>query len=347
MYEIQPKKLMIINVLDILRKYTDENHRLSQKEILEILERDYSMSADRKSVKSNLMNLIDFGYPINYTESVRKDQTGEDKAVLTDWYYSHEFDNSELRLLIDGLLFSPHIPYKSKKELIEKLENLSSMYFHKNVRHTCYMQKSCISNRQLFYTIDILDDAIEKKLQVEFTYCSFDHDKKLHPRLDASGNPRKYIVNPYQLAIKNSHYYLICNYDKYDKISNYRVDRITDIKILDTPVKPPEKTSANQTGLLLAKHINEHIYMFTGDTIHVTFRAKRYITNDIIDYFGTLAEFSDITDDEMTVRVTITEEDMFKWAVQYAGHTVVLEPVSLRERIIEELQKALKNYGEE
>lgn len=32
MYTIQPKKLLIINILDILRKYTDENHRLSQKE---------------------------------------------------------------------------------------------------------------------------------------------------------------------------------------------------------------------------------------------------------------------------------------------------------------------------
>ena len=37
MYTIQPKKLLIINILDILRKYTDENHRLSQKEIVEIL----------------------------------------------------------------------------------------------------------------------------------------------------------------------------------------------------------------------------------------------------------------------------------------------------------------------
>ena len=37
MYTIQPKKLLIINIFDILRKYTDENHRLSQKEIVEIL----------------------------------------------------------------------------------------------------------------------------------------------------------------------------------------------------------------------------------------------------------------------------------------------------------------------
>lgn len=33
MYEKQPKKLLIVNILDILEKYSDENHRLSQKDI--------------------------------------------------------------------------------------------------------------------------------------------------------------------------------------------------------------------------------------------------------------------------------------------------------------------------
>ena len=37
MYGKQPKKLLIMNILDILKRYTDENHRLSQKEIVEIL----------------------------------------------------------------------------------------------------------------------------------------------------------------------------------------------------------------------------------------------------------------------------------------------------------------------
>lgn len=32
MYAKQPKKLLILNILDILRKYTDEDHRLSQNE---------------------------------------------------------------------------------------------------------------------------------------------------------------------------------------------------------------------------------------------------------------------------------------------------------------------------
>ena len=35
-YTIPPKKMIIINILDILKRYSDENHKLSQKQIAEI-----------------------------------------------------------------------------------------------------------------------------------------------------------------------------------------------------------------------------------------------------------------------------------------------------------------------
>ena len=111
MYTEQPKKLMIINILDILRRYSDKEHRLSQKEIAEILKNEYRMKAERKAIKRNLMNLIDFGYEIEYSETIRmvpNAKTGEleESYILSDFYLRREFDDSELRLLIDSLLFS-------------------------------------------------------------------------------------------------------------------------------------------------------------------------------------------------------------------------------------------------
>ena len=47
MYTIQPKKMIIMNILDILEKYTDEDHRLSQKDICEILNNEYMMKLAR------------------------------------------------------------------------------------------------------------------------------------------------------------------------------------------------------------------------------------------------------------------------------------------------------------
>ena len=108
MFAKSPKKLIIMNILDILKRYTDENHRLSQKEIQDILEREYDMTVERKAVKRNLMNLIEFGYNINYSESVRifKDKDGKEQenVILSDFYLEREFTDSELRLLIDSVL---------------------------------------------------------------------------------------------------------------------------------------------------------------------------------------------------------------------------------------------------
>ena len=65
------KKLLILNILDILKKYTDQEHRLSQKDIVDILRTEYGMVADRKSVKRNIQNLMDIGYEINFSEALR------------------------------------------------------------------------------------------------------------------------------------------------------------------------------------------------------------------------------------------------------------------------------------
>ena len=67
----QPKKFLIFHILDILKRYTDEDHQLSQKEIGEILEREYDMKADRKSIRRNLLDLIDLGYDVGCSQSVR------------------------------------------------------------------------------------------------------------------------------------------------------------------------------------------------------------------------------------------------------------------------------------
>lgn len=54
----QPKRLLIMNILDILRRYTDEEHRISQKKIADILKTEYHMTVDRKAIRRNLLNLM-------------------------------------------------------------------------------------------------------------------------------------------------------------------------------------------------------------------------------------------------------------------------------------------------
>ena len=347
MYTKQPKKMLIMNILDILKKYTDENHRLSQKEIMDILEQEYDMKAERKAIKRNLMNLIDSGYDIEYSESIRMNKNGEEETFYTDWYLERNFSDAELRLLIDSLLFSKHIPYSQCKELIGKLEGLSNRYFKSRVEHILTLPDNTPENTQLFYTIEVLDKAITKGQQVLLHYNEYGTDKQMHPRRRSDRAVREYVINPYQMAAVNGKYYLICNYDKYDDVSNYRLDRITDIKMLDTPVKPMKLVKGLENGLNLTKHMAEHIYMFTGESVPVVFKAKRYLLTELFDWFGKDMQFLEETENEVTVRVNVNLEAMRKWALQYAVHVKVVSPKKLVDMVKEDIKNAMEQYEEE
>ncbi len=344
MEDSQPKKLLILNILDILSRYSDADHKLSQKDIVDLLKEKYGMTAERKSVKRNLLNLIEFGYSLNSEESERINAQGEVETLQSQWYMDRTFSDAELRLMVDSLLFSKHIPNKQRKELIKKIEGLSSVYFSSKAHQISLLADNTPENKELFYNIEILDEAIRERKQVSFLYNEFGLDKKLHPRTDKSGKTRVYVVNPYQMAITNGRYYLICNYDKYDNMANYRIDRITKIKKLDSKVKPLQELAGFEDGLDLPKHMAEHIYMFTGKSERISFRAKRYILSDLFDWFGADMRFSDETADEVTVSVNVNLDAMRKWALQYALHVRVLSPLSLYENVKADIAKASENY---
>lgn len=347
---IPVKKLIIMNILDILRRYSDEDHRLSQKDIVDILKTEYNMTVERKTIRRNILNLMDCGYEIEYSESVRmvpNSKTGEleESYIWTDFYLVRDFSDSELRLLIDGLIFSKHIPYSQCKELVEKLEGLSNTYFRSRVKHIRTMPENAPENKQLFYTIEVLDEAISKGKKVSFHYNSFGLDKTLHPRESRDGGIKEYIVSPYQIAATNGRYYLICNTDPHDNVSHYRLDRITDIRLLDDAARAADSVQGLEHGINLPQHMTEHIYMFSGESIPVTFRMKTYILNDVIDWFGTDIEFSDADGDEVTAHVKVNLQAMRLWAVQYGPHVQILSPDSLVKDVIADLQRAINNYA--
>lgn len=345
------KKMLILNILDILRKYTDENHTLSQKDILEILEKEYEMKAERKAVRRNIQNLIDMGYEIEYSESIRmmpnpKTKELEENIITSDYYLVRDFTDGELRLLIDSLLFSQHIPYNQCKELAQKLEGLSNVYFKSHVKHIRTMPETLQQNQELFYTIEVLDEAIAKGRKVSFAYIEYGIDKKQHKKLRENGTVREYVVSPYQMAAKEGKYYLICNYDRYNDISNYRIDRIKDIQILEEKAKPFEKLEGSGGQRLdLAEYMAEHIYMYSSERSRVTFRIVKPMISDVIDMFGRDIQFFNETETHVDVSAKVTEEAMFQFAKSYAPDVLVLWPERLVERLRGVAEKTFRAYS--
>ncbi len=105
--------------------------------------------------------------------------------------------------------------------MIDKLLREGGKYFRITQKHVVNLddwQKD--ESREYFFNIELLSEAIEKKVQVEFIYNSYGTDKKLHSR-----KSEKSLVIPISFFLKNEHYYLACNYDKYDNIVYCRIDK--------------------------------------------------------------------------------------------------------------------------
>ena len=329
MYATGNKKMLNMLILDILKEYSDEEHRLTQQDIIKILRRNYDMDCDRRSVKNNILCLIDLGYEIN----------------MENGYYleERELEDAELRMLIDSVLFSKTLSATQAKRLIKKLETFGNRYFAAKVSHVSNTPSlSRTENKQVLYTVNSINDAIDGKRKIKFRYYKYGSDLKLHDR------DKEYILNPYQMVASNGHYYLLGNVDKYDNVSYFRIDKMMNVEILEMKVKPMKEVKGLENGLDLPRHMAEHAYMFCGESVPVKIRCGEDTMDSLVDWFGRDIRVlsKDPDTGEITVRVTCNYNAMFYWALQYAPHIEVLEPVELRKELREEIHKMAEKYKE-
>ena len=292
------------------------------------------------------MDLVEFGFDIEYRE-VPRGGAGEEEenTILTDFYLVRPFTEGELRLLIDGLLFSRHLPHRQCRELVEKLEGLSSRYFRSRVRHITRMPGEQEDNQQLFLNIELLDEAIEKRQKAAFHYLEYGTDKKVHSRTRSDGSVREYVASPYQMAARDGNYYLVCRREGYGGLANYRLDRICDLKILEEPSE--SFTSPEERGgqpLDLAAYMREHIYMYAGGSCHAKLWVNRSLISSVIDLFGKDVVFSREDAEGVVVSVYANEMSIEQFAKSYAPNTAVLEPPELRKKVGDMLRRTAALY---
>lgn len=322
------KKMLNILILKILQEHSDNEHLLTQKDIIKRIYNDYGITCEHHSIGKNIHALKELGYDIAVTP----------KGCYLD---ERDFDDAELVMLIDSVIFSKNLSHAQKKRLAKKLEKLGNKYFHSKVTHVANLPELFHSeNKQALIALDTISEAISKKKKIQFVYNKYGIDFKLHPRRD-----KEYIVNPYQLAVTNGKYYLIGNYDKYDDISHYRVDRITCVKILDEPIKPKNQIKEfAQIGFNLPKHMAEHIYMYSGESVWIKFIADVELMDELVDWFGKSFRVQKIDDKKIRVILKCNEHAMIYWALQYGKDIVLESPQSLIDSVKKIAEKILADY---
>ena len=329
-------------VFDIIKKNATEDKPIDQADILRKLEEDPENACDRRTVSRALNRLI---------EKYGKDEDGDwidenthlhytiiprgDSPILKDYWlefcYEDDFTDEELMFLMDAVQFSKHVDKSSAEEITKKLVKLShNQYSGIFEMHTKINEKNVPVRKDFFTILGDINNAIHRQRMITFYNNAFDTDKKLHRIGD---EPVK--VSPYRVVVSDGNYYLLCGEKDSNVIKRYRIDRISDVVVLDE--KSTHSAARINAALRSNEYIVEHCYMNVGETVKVRLEIDKSVLGEVIDSFGTQIKIEPAhhTSNRIIVQVKSSEKDIIDWAMRYGEYAVILDPDYLREEIVE------------
>lgn len=324
------QKLKLLYLLKIFQNETDELHGIKMSTIINKLESN-GISAERKSIYSDIESLKEFGYDIIYDNNTYEYYLGE-----------REFETPELKLLVDSVQSSKFITEKKSLNLIKKLEGFTSVHnAHKLSRQLFISDRIKALNETIYYGVDALHDAITAQKQVSFKYYSYNLDKEKQYR----NKGEKYVVSPYSLAYSEDNYYLICRYPKYPNLSHFRVDRMTDIVITDQSCDNLKEIMGENFNI--GKYSVELFGMYAGNADYVELICDNTLINPIIDRFGIDIPIRKFDNNNFVTSVKVNiGPAFFAWIFMFEGKVDILSPDNIKERYKEMCLNITKKFTE-
>ena len=317
--------------MDILKKYSDEEHPLNSAEIIEKL-LDYGIESERKSIYADIALLQQYGCDII--------KTGTPKS---GWFIgSGEFEIPEIYLLCDAVRSAKFISAKKTRELLSKLHSMLSVHQakrNKNLVFFAYGDKC--GNEEIYYNIDKISLAIEKKKQIKLIYSSrtLDSERKIKKQT------KEMLINPYALTWQDDCYYLIGNYAKYDNLIHLRLDRISGVKITDTSARHFSEVSEYTEIFDTADYTNKLFGMYSGKLESIELHCNNSITEQVFDRFGEDIFIKSKTEEGFNLNIKAAVSDaLVTWIINYGDKLTVIKPESLREMVKERAKAVLENY---
>ncbi len=216
------KRMTPFLVLEILKNYTDGAHGLKVSQIVELLQEDYGVTAERKAVSRILNDLFElteippeysWKRPMPYTIKFdTKPRSSGD--IRENWRLYKIFEDVEVRLLMDAVQAIQGYP---TDRVLEKLQQLGSPSMRKgsNRRPTSGQVSSAMP-----YSMDAISRAIQAEKKITFDYIDGNHT-----------------VSPYRMALRNGVYYLVCYDHGKEDMAIFRIEHMSNAGVLDAPAK--------------------------------------------------------------------------------------------------------------
>ncbi len=322
------QKLKMLYIVQLFSRETDDTHKLTMPEIIAKLAAD-GVNADRKTLYQDFEELRRFGFDII-----------SEKDGRNFYYYlgSRDFELPELKLLVDSVQSAKFITDKKSGQLIKKLESLVSKYEGSQLhRQVIISGRVKTMNESIYYNVDKIHAAIGEDRQIRFKYFDWNLRKEMELRYDG----KWYRLSPWALMWDDEKYYLVAYDSKHETIIHYRVDKMTQIGILD------EKREGHEAfrKFNIAHYTNTLFGMFAGDETKVTIEAENRLVSVFIDRFGKDIIIAPINEDHFRTTVTVAvSKQFFGWIMGIDGDVRVVAPDNVVKQIKAEIERQAERY---
>ena len=316
------QKLKMLYLSRIFMKYTDEEHSLTIAEIISMLA-EQGISAERKTLYNDIQLLKEFGLDIVMNNGKQ----------YSYYLASRDFELPELKLLADAVASSRFLTDKKSRELLRKIEDLASVHEGKQINRQVYVTNRVKSmNERIYINVDIIHRAINEKKQIAFRYFDYDLNKKKHYRDGIR------VASPFALTWDDERYYLVAFYPKRpDSYTNFRIDRMEEIEILDNKV---EKVSKDFS---LSEYMNSTFSMFSGEIRDVKLRFHNSLINVVLDRFGKNVIIIPDGDEHFTVNVQVRAGSPFYgWIFQFGAKASIVRPAEIKQQYLNMLSEVME-----
>ncbi|MCD7862744.1 MAG: WYL domain-containing protein [Lachnospiraceae bacterium] len=324
------QKLKLNYLIRIFWEYTDEQHKLTMAEILSHLGA-CGVEAERKSVYDDIDLLRACGVDI----------IGERAGRSYEYYLgSREFELAELKILVDLVQSAKFLTASKSRQLIKKLETLCSHHEAGQLQHQVYVSERIkTENESIYYTVDILHQAIETGVQITFQYFNWNVKKEKELRRGGA----LYQVSPWALSWDDENYYLVAYDSLAAGLRYYRVDKMLKVELTDIS----RDGRALYEKLDPAAYTRKRFGMFNGQEETVTLLCRNTLSGVIVDQFGRDVVMILQDSEYFTARVHVAlSGQFFGWVMALGEDARVIGPPQVVSKMREEAEKLFTRYQE-
>ncbi|MBR7089106.1 MAG: WYL domain-containing transcriptional regulator [Lachnospiraceae bacterium] len=316
-------KTRILLILDILKKNTDEDHALKAADIIGRINAE-GLKCDRKTLYDDIASLTDAGVDIIH-------EAGGGYKLL-----SRDFEDAEIRLLIDAVYSSKFISSQKTKVLAGKLKSLTSESQASSITRQIYSSDSKTPNEDVLYSVDSLSRALQDNKQVSFEYLVWGANKKL-----VTKGEKTRILSPWALIWQDQNYYLMAYDEAAGKMKHFRVDKMRHVSVTDEPRCGREVFES----IDMSEYVEETFSMYGGRQETVTFDFPEQLIGIAYDRFGTEITQRPGEKGHILVRTKCYVSNQFYgWLSGLGGDVRIVSPESAVDAYRMFLKDLIKKY---